>query len=67
MKFTIQNVWEDEVKHPKLKQVEKPDEHSYLYEVEISSLEEFMELQKELGYPLILSGTDIEIYDDWRE
>ena len=40
------------------------------WEVDINTLEEFLELQKEVEHPLIVSSDDtleIEIYDDWRE
>ena len=38
--------------------------------VDINTLEELLELQKEVEHPLIVSYDDtleIEIYDDWRE
>lgn len=40
------------------------------WEVDINTLEELLELQKEVEHPLIVSYDDtleIEIYDDWRE
>ena len=40
------------------------------WEVDINTLEEFLELQKEVEHPLIVSSDEtleIEIYDDWRE
>lgn len=36
-------------------------------EIEINTLEDLMKFQQELGYPIILEGNTIEIYDSWRE
>ena len=37
------------------------------WEIEISSLEELMDLVKEVGEPIIVTGTELEIYDGYRE
>lgn len=37
------------------------------WEVEINTLEELLDLQKEVGEELIISDGYIEIYDDYRE
>lgn len=37
------------------------------WDVEINTLEELLDLQKEVGEELIISDGHIEIYDDYRE
>lgn len=39
----------------------------YWWEVEINTLEDLLELQKKLGYELIVYEDTIEIYDSYRE
>lgn len=33
----------------------------------VDTIEELMEFQKDCNYPLIITPNRIEIYDDWRE
>ena len=35
--------------------------------VDISSIEELLEFQKEVNHEIIVAGKEIEIYDTWRE
>lgn len=35
--------------------------------LEVDTIEELMEFQKDCNYPLIITPSRIEIYDDWRE
>ena len=55
-----------------VRSVEMVSERGYTYnriEITINSLEDFVELSKKVGQPLILKdvGTCIEIYDSYRE
>jgi len=35
--------------------------------LDVDTIEELMEFQKDCKYPLIITPNRIEIYDDWRE
>lgn len=37
------------------------------FTLEVDTIEQLMEFQKDCNYPLIVTPNRIEIYDDWRE
>lgn len=37
------------------------------FTLEVDTIEQLMEFQKDCNHPLIITPNRIEIYDDWRE
>ena len=51
----------------KLKAQFNVDKTENIYEIEIKTLEDLLDLHRLMGCPLIVDEESIEIYDDYRE
>lgn len=50
-----------------IKAVDPSDEHENIWAIEINSLDDLLNLQKEVDAPIILFSSKLEIYDGYRE